>query len=220
MLENVSDKKITVIGDLMLDKYISGYSERISPEAPVPVVKANDENIYLGGAGNVVANVASLGAAVYPIGIIGTETTIQSNVYEKKIHELCSKTQISSLATPLLVPMIEEGFIHGEISDTIISNYLSNKKLGSIQHLILACTHYPLIHKKIEKFYNYNINVINSSDIVVNYIEKELQIKNLLKKRVKKNYDFFASNYTKSLENSARFFFHETIKLRESNIWE
>jgi len=57
----------------MLDKYISGYSDRISPEAPVPVVKVENESIFLGGAGNVVANLSGLGACVYPIGIIGND---------------------------------------------------------------------------------------------------------------------------------------------------
>lgn len=153
------------------------------------------------------------------IGVIGTKATIKSNVYAKKIQKFSSEIQVSSLATPLLVPMIEEGFVSGKISDTIISNYLSNKKIENIDHLILACTHYPLIHKKIEKFYNYNINVINSSKIVVKHIEKELKKNGLIKLKKEKKYLFFTSNYTDSLEDSARFFFHEAIKLQELNIW-
>ena len=116
--------------------------------------------------------------------------------------------------------MIEEGFVSGKISDTIISNYLSNKKIKNISHLILACTHYPLIHKKIEKFYNYNTHVIDSSKIVVTHIEKELKKKKLTKIKKEKSYTFFTSNYTDSLQDSARFFFHETIKLQELNIWK
>ena len=54
--------KILVVGDLMLDHYIWGSCERISPEAPVQVVKINNETYTLGGAGNVVRNLLSLGA--------------------------------------------------------------------------------------------------------------------------------------------------------------
>ena len=56
--------KILVVGDLMLDHYIWGSCERISPEAPVQVVKINNETYTLGGAGNVVRNLLSLGANV------------------------------------------------------------------------------------------------------------------------------------------------------------
>ena len=66
------------------------------------------------------------------IGVIGTKATIQSNVYEHKIIKLCNSSKVSSLATPLLAPMIEEGFINEDISHTVIANYLSNKKLANI----------------------------------------------------------------------------------------
>lgn len=64
---------ILVIGDLMLDNYITGYSTRLSPEAPVPIVHVNDESSTLGGAGNVVQNLVSLGANVTIGGAIGND---------------------------------------------------------------------------------------------------------------------------------------------------
>ena len=63
--------KILVIGDLIIDHYLWGSSDRISPEAPVPVVNINNESIKLGGAGNVVKNLYSLGATVDIISVIG-----------------------------------------------------------------------------------------------------------------------------------------------------
>ena len=114
--------------------------------------------------------------------------------------------------------MIEEGFVNGKISQTIISNYLSNKRLENIDHLILACTHYPLIHNEIQKFYQKNINVINSSDLVAEYVKDILQKKSLLNESKNINYLFYTSNYTISLEKSAKFFFNEAIKLTELNI--
>jgi len=61
-----------VIGDLMLDQYIWGKVERISPEAPIPVVRTEKEEFRLGGAANVIANVKSLDCRVIPVGVIGT----------------------------------------------------------------------------------------------------------------------------------------------------
>ena len=63
--------KILVIGDLMIDRYIWGSCERISPEAPVQVVKVENESSSLGGAGNVINNLQSLGANVDVISVIG-----------------------------------------------------------------------------------------------------------------------------------------------------
>ena len=63
--------KILVIGDLMIDHYLWGSSERISPEAPVPVVNVDSESTVLGGAGNVINNLNALGAVVDVISVIG-----------------------------------------------------------------------------------------------------------------------------------------------------
>jgi len=63
--------KILVIGDLMIDHYLWGKCERISPEAPIPVVNINNENTVLGGAGNVVNNLAALGAHTDVLSVIG-----------------------------------------------------------------------------------------------------------------------------------------------------
>ena len=64
--------KILVIGDLMIDHYLWGSCERISPEAPVQVVNIDNESTLLGGAGNVVNNLTTLGAKVDVISVIGT----------------------------------------------------------------------------------------------------------------------------------------------------
>ncbi len=65
------DKKILVIGDIILDRYIFGKVSRISPEAPVPVVEVTEESYRLGGAANVANNITALGGKAYISGIIG-----------------------------------------------------------------------------------------------------------------------------------------------------
>ena len=66
-----SDPKILVIGDLIIDHYLWGTSDRISPEAPVPVVKINNESTMLGGAGNVLNNLKALGAKADILSVVG-----------------------------------------------------------------------------------------------------------------------------------------------------
>jgi D-beta-D-heptose 7-phosphate kinase / D-beta-D-heptose 1-phosphate adenosyltransferase len=65
--------RVAVVGDVMLDRFIYGDVERISPEAPIPVLHINRTSAMLGGAGNVAANVASLGARVVLVGLVGED---------------------------------------------------------------------------------------------------------------------------------------------------
>ena len=65
---------VAVIGDLMLDRYMWGQVDRISPEAPVPVVAVEETNLRLGGAANVAWNLASLGLDVRLVGILGRDS--------------------------------------------------------------------------------------------------------------------------------------------------
>jgi rfaE bifunctional protein kinase chain/domain len=71
--EKIKDLNVLVIGDLMIDAYTWGKVSRISPEAPVPVVNATKREIRLGGAGNVVMNLASLGAKPFMISVLGDD---------------------------------------------------------------------------------------------------------------------------------------------------
>jgi D-beta-D-heptose 7-phosphate kinase/D-beta-D-heptose 1-phosphate adenosyltransferase len=73
IVEQFAAKRIVVLGDLMLDEFIWGRVRRISPEAPVPVVEVNRQTLALGGAGNVISNLVSLGAVATPIGVVGSD---------------------------------------------------------------------------------------------------------------------------------------------------
>ncbi|MGY8776936.1 MAG: PfkB family carbohydrate kinase, partial [Longimicrobiales bacterium] len=73
LLDAASQIRVLVVGDLMVDRYVSGSVERVSPEAPVPVVKVESERSAIGGAGNVAANVAALGASCVAVGCLGDD---------------------------------------------------------------------------------------------------------------------------------------------------
>ena len=73
LLARMAGAHVLVVGDVMLDRYLSGAVDRISPEAPVPVVRVEQESWAVGGAGNVAANVLSLGAACDLVGCVGKD---------------------------------------------------------------------------------------------------------------------------------------------------
>jgi rfaE bifunctional protein kinase chain/domain len=90
LIDSFKRKTIVVLGDLMLDEYLFGQVSRISPEAPVPVVEVNEEKYLLGGAANVAWNIASLGAKVVPVGVIGKDrprNTIVKEFQSKRISK-------------------------------------------------------------------------------------------------------------------------------------
>ena len=77
------------------------------------------------------------------VGLIATKATVGSGVYQKQLIKTQPDLEVVALATPLLVPMIEEGYAHSRISKSIIEDYLSHPGFEDIDALLLACTHYP-----------------------------------------------------------------------------
>jgi glutamate racemase len=154
------------------------------------------------------------------IGLIGTKRTVQSGVYLRKIDELKKHISLRSLATPLLAPMIEEGFFNNQISHEIIAQYLSDPELRDIEALILACTHYPLIKNEISQFYKGSMKILDSSEIVAKALYEYLEKEKLLNNTSHQPKDrFLVSDYTESFESSARLFFHDAVQLEKHDLW-
>jgi len=91
VVDSFKDKKIAVVGDLMLDAYTWGKVNRISPEAPVPVVQVTRRSCCLGGAANVIRNIVSLGASAAAFGVVG------SDIHGEKLRELLAGSGINSV---------------------------------------------------------------------------------------------------------------------------
>ena len=98
-LKLLSKSNIVVFGDVMLDRYVSGSVDRVSPEAPVPVLKPIKEEIRLGGAANVALNLSSLGSKVSLIGISGKDYSSAQIIKLLKENKIKSELVKSSLPT-------------------------------------------------------------------------------------------------------------------------
>jgi len=153
------------------------------------------------------------------VGVIGTKRTISSGTYDQKLNDRSPQTTVVSMATPLLVPMIEEGFIFDDISNAIIRSYLSNETLAGIEALILGCTHYPIIRNQISKFFNFNVEVVDSARIVSLVLRETLEKNNMLNDSGNTYDQFFISDYTTYFEKIARMFFEGEINLKKADIW-
>ena len=157
------------------------------------------------------------------VGVIGTRATIGSNIFPSKIQHLHPQTQVESLATPLLAPMIESGFIKGDISKAIIEAYLIEPELDKIEALILACTHYPLIKKEISEFYidhQRQVEILATNEIVAEYVKKVLEESDLISKSDRVRHQFFVSDYTDTFEETTKMFYKQEVILKHSPIFE
>jgi glutamate racemase len=148
------------------------------------------------------------------VGVIATKATVNSGLYKKSILKHNKWIKVDELATPLLVPAIEEGFKNHPITHAIIYNYLSNSKLKNIETLILGCTHYPLLIDEIKQYYGNRVRVIDSPNIVANHLKIILDKYNLLNdSNPKPNYHFYLSDLTKNFEKISKKFFGKSIDL-------
>ena len=186
------------------------------------LIKYLDDKILIVNVIDPVVNYVAEHYQKTKIGVIGTKGTINSGMYEEKIVETDKNIQVASLATPLFVPMIEEGFVYDDISNAIIRSYLSSNVLKDIQSLILGCTHYPIIKNQIRKFFDFNVDVLDSANIVAQFLKTQLKTNNLLNSTnssVPKDV-FYVSDYTSYFDAIARMFFEERINLVKRNIWK
>lgn len=153
------------------------------------------------------------------VGVIGTKGTINSGTYEKKLRERKPEIRTVSMPTPLLVPMIEEGFIYDDISNAIIRAYLSDERIKDIHTLVLGCTHYPIIKNQISKYYNFGVEIIDSSRIMAAELGEKLESHGLLARKREKDHEFYVSDYTEYFRKISGMFFEENIGLKLKDLW-
>ncbi len=98
------------------------------------------------------------------IGVIGTRATIKSGAYERALRELKGDIRASARACPLLVPLIEEGWLESSITDEVLMQYLRPLLDEGIDTLVLGCTHYPLLRPAIGRLLGKTVMLVDSAE--------------------------------------------------------
>ena len=124
------------------------------------------------------------------IGVVGTRATIESKVYEQELHKLEPGLKIYEQPCPLLVPLVEEGWVGKPETNMILKKYLRSLKSKKIDTLILGCTHYPFLKKDIIRIMGKNCHVLDAPGIVadklVDYLERHPEIEERLSREGKR----------------------------------
>jgi glutamate racemase len=113
------------------------------------------------------------------IGVIGTRATIKSGAYERAILTLDPEARVSARACPLFVPLIEEGWLQGEITDRIVRQYLDPLVENGIDTLVLGCTHYPLLREAIQGYLGDAVELVDSAQNCATAVRQLLDAKDL-----------------------------------------
>ena len=188
LIENFKNIKIAVIGDLMLDEYIMGKVDRISPEAPVPVVKVTEEKFVLGGAANVINNLAALGANVYCGGLVGKDKNAEKliNSFPKNVDcnlilkvenrpTIVKKRVIAGHQQLLRLDWEEEFYINEDEENIIIENLKNHIK--ELNAVILSDYNKGLLTKSLSQKI---IKLCRENNVIVTVDPKPKNISNFV----------------------------------------
>ncbi len=153
------------------------------------------------------------------VGVIGTYATVESGSFVRELKKLNPLAYVLQKATPLLVPIIEEGEVKWEGLKLILDKYLAVFKKSKLQALLLGCTHYELIEEVIKKQLNKNIMVISEGKIVAeklaDYLNRHIEIKKQLDWGGKRQYYFTDAN--PRFLKLAKFFLKDRKLVESSN---
>lgn len=150
------------------------------------------------------------------LGLIGTRQTVDSNVFQQQLSTHMPRLNFVALATPLLVPVIEEGFHdHSPLVDAVLNAYLSDARLATIEVLILGCTHYPLIKSRVQAYYANRVQLIDASLITADAVAERLSTLDLSNDQPDLGqHSFYVSDLTPAFRAQAADFFGDTIRLQ------
>lgn len=152
------------------------------------------------------------------IGVLATARTVESGVFEQEIMKLDESIQISALAAPLLVPLIENNAAH--LAKPILEGYLDTLGADKLDALLLGCTHYPFLKPQMEEILPKSVKILSQDEFIpeklANYLERHPEIDEKLSKNG--NWEFLTTDLTKSYLSIAKTLWGKNITFRRIDL--
>jgi len=156
------------------------------------------------------------------VGVIGTRATVQSAVYREKIRKVCGEAEVFSQACPLLVPLVEEGWLNKRETKMILRRYLTPLQRHQVDSLVLGCTHYPLLGELIQARMGRRVRVIDSSRELAaglkGYLAENQEVAQTL--AVAGDNCYYVTDVTPAALDTARKIFGRDIELKRVRLGE
>ena len=159
------------------------------------------------------ARAAAAGAKLKKIAVIGTEATINSRSYEEAIKAIDSSVEVSGIACPLFVPLIEEGWLDGEIVKLTAEKYLSSLRYNGVDSIVLGCTHYPMIKEIIKDVSG--VPLIDSAIETAKEVKRVLEEQGMLRQSPEEgSREFFVTDFPEKFSRvGENFLGHEIVNI-------
>ena len=109
------------------------------------------------------------------IGVIATESTTRSQAYPRALEALRPELEVMSIACPLLVPLVEEGWLEDPISAAICAKYVGPLLQWGMDTMVLGCTHYPMLRTTLQKLVGVGITLVDSAEVVAAQVNNEIE---------------------------------------------
>ena len=146
------------------------------------------------------------------IGVIGTAATIESKVYEEALKTRNPGVRVFTQSCPLFVPLVEEGWLNGGVTERVIEKYLTPLAEKKIDALILGCTHYPILFEQLQFFFGRSVALINSAAPTVRQLASLLEKKELLYEGKKRpRFEIFTSDLPRNFYHVGERFLGEKL---------
>ena len=152
------------------------------------------------------------------VGVLATAGTVQSNSYETEINKFYPQLQVFQQACPMWVPLIENNEHEGEGADYFVKEYIDAllNQSNKIDTVLLGCTHYPLLNKKIQEHLPTGVQLLSQGKIVAkslaDYLNRHPEMEaRLLKKQSRQ---FFTTDSSTDFNNHARLFYGEDVEAK------
>jgi glutamate racemase len=117
------------------------------------------------------------------VGVIGTRATIRSGAYERHIQAIDPSFRVHARECPLLVPLIEEGWLEDEVTDAVVRRYLADLLDEGVDTIVLGCTHYPLLKGALERFVGPAVRLVDSAKNCADEVRNVLTANQMLSNR-------------------------------------
>ncbi len=161
--------------------------EELAPEVDLPII-----GVVIPGA-----RVAAASTRNKKVGVIATESTIESGLYTRVIHGFAPDVEVYGKACPLFVPLVEEGWLDDPVTVEVAKRYLDPLLATGIDTLVMGCTHYPLLRGMLREVLGSGVTLVNPA------YETALELKDLLAREGLENDGAHASEDT---ENPHRYY--------------
>lgn len=176
--------------------------EEVEKELSIPII----------GVVKPGARVAASQTKNRRIGVIATESTIHSEMYEHFINQIDPSLQVIGKACPLFCPLVEEGMLDDPVTDEIARRYLTGLMEQNVDTLILGCTHYPLLAPAIGRIVGEKVRLVNPAYETAKELRGLLELKNLLNQDPAEDsdsqYRFYVSDLADKFSNFAANILH------------